>query len=398
MGRLTNPPETAGHHEDDVVYPETIPFVLFHVACLGLLWSGVTSASVVLCIALYVARMVAITAGYHRYFSHRSFKTSRVGQFVLGFLCQTSAQRGVIWWAAKHRAHHKYSDTSRDPHSPRHRGFLFAHVGWIFAPRAREADYGVVPDLTRYPELRWLDRQKYLPAIVLAVTTWLAAGWPGLFVGFFLSTVLLYHCSFAINSLAHVAGKQRYLTGDDSRNSWWLALLTMGEGWHNNHHHFQSSTRQGFRWWEIDVTYYVVKLLSLVGLTWDVREPPAAVVAGERRLGSAVTQRVARQLAESYPIEKIAERIRESWAHTVDFRELARVAQEARSRAEATLAELPIPHLPTLEELRTRARKMFRDTPSTEEIVQRSRALIIGAVSVELFDGHPGPPLLASSP
>jgi stearoyl-CoA desaturase (Delta-9 desaturase) len=375
------------YHEDDVVYPEAIPFLLFHLACLGAVWSGVTWSAVVLCIGLYAIRMCAITAGYHRYFSHRSFRTSRIGQFILAVLCQSSAQRGVIWWAAKHRAHHKYSDTELDPHSPRHRGFWFAHIGWIFSPPVREADYSLVPDLMRFPELRWLDRQKYLPAMALGVAVWFVAGWPGLFVGFFLSTVFLYHCSFAINSLAHLTGKQRYITGDDSRNSWWLALLTFGEGWHNNHHHFQSSLRQGFYWWEVDFTFYVVKLLSFVGLTWDLRSPPTAVVSGERRLGRGVTDKVARQLAQSFAPERIAEQIRATWTHTEAFQELSKLAREARSRAEMALAEWHLPHIPRVDELRERAREMFHDTRSMEEIVNRSREFIIQAVSTKLLDG-----------
>ena len=375
---------TRPQHEDDVVYPAAIPFLLFHLACIGIFWTGVTPSALVLCGALYAIRMFVVTAGYHRYFSHRSFNTSRAGQFVLAFLCQTSAQRGVIWWAAKHRAHHKYSDTSRDPHSPRHRGFWFAHVGWIFAPRVQEADYSFVPDLTRYPELRWLDGQKYLPAILLGAAVLMVAGWPGLFVGFFLSTVLVYHCTFAINSLAHLVGKQRYLTGDDSRNSWWLALLTFGEGWHNNHHHFQSSTRQGFYWWEIDLTYYVLRLLSFLGIVRELRTPPAEVIAGQRRLGRAVVDKVARQLAESFPIEKIADQVREAWAHTVHFERLVKLACEARSSAEAALAELHLPHVPTVEQLTARAREMFLDSPSLDEIVERSRELIIHSICARL--------------
>ncbi|MFQ5705211.1 MAG: acyl-CoA desaturase [Gemmatimonadales bacterium] len=378
-------------HEHDIVYPDAIPFLIIHLVCLGAFWSGVTPAALIICVFLYVTRMVAVTAGYHRYFSHRSFKTSRTGQFVLAVLAQTSAQRGAIWWAAKHRAHHKYSDTYLDPHSPRQRGFWFAHIGWIFAPRVREADYSTVPDLTKYPELVWLDRQKYLPVMVLGILTWTVAGWSGLFLGFFLSTVLLYHGSFAINSVAHLAGKQRYVTGDDSRNSWWLAVLTFGEGWHNNHHHYQSSTRQGFHWWQIDVTYYVIKLLSFVGLVWDLQEPPAAVVAGEQRLRRVVVDKVARQLAESFPLEKIADQIREAWNHSVHFEELANMARDARSHAEAAIAVLHMPHIPTVAELKERAHEMFLQSPSLDEIAERSRELMVQTVSAKLLD--PGPAL-----
>ena len=379
------------HEEHDVVYPSAWHFILVHLALVGILFTGVTGLALTLCVALYALRMFAVTAGYHRYFSHRSFKTSRVGQFVLAWLCQMSAQRGAVWWAAKHRLHHKYSDTPLDPHSPVLRGFWFAHVGWIFAPRAREADYSVVPDLTQYPELMWLNRRKYLPAVVLAVAVYLAAGWSGLFVGFFLSTVLLYHCTFFINSMAHVIGKQRYVTGDDSRNNWFLALITFGEGWHNNHHHYQSSTRQGFRWWEVDITYYLLKLLSLVGVVWDLRAPPAEVVANERRLARTVVDKVARQLAESFPLEDIAAQVREAWANSHRMEDLAERMREARTRAEAALSGLHMPEIPSVDELKERAREMFRDTPSLDAIVERSREFMIEAVSRHVVEGMPAP-------
>jgi stearoyl-CoA desaturase (delta-9 desaturase) len=377
---------------DDIVYPATIPFVLAHLACLGAIWSGVTTQAVLICLGLYVVRMVAVTAGYHRYFSHRSFRTSRLGQFVLAVMAQTSAQRGVVWWAAKHRAHHKYSDTPQDPHSPKHRGFFFAHVGWIFAPKTFVADYSKVPDLTQWPELMWLDRHKYVPPTVLGVLVWLVAGWPGLFVGFFASTVLLWHGSFAINSLAHVHGSQRYVTGDDSRNNWWLAVITMGEGWHNNHHHFQSSTRQGFYWWEVDITYYVLKLLALPRLVWDLQRPPRAVVQGERRLRRVVVEKVAHQLAWSFPIERISEQLRDAWANTPSLEQLKERARGARAQAEVLLAE--VPQIPSLDELRQRAQEMFVQTPSIDDIVNRAREIMLDTLSARVFNESPAAGML----
>jgi stearoyl-CoA desaturase (Delta-9 desaturase) len=268
---------TAAAHEDeahdDIIYPEAIPFILVHLACFLAFWSGVSTRALVLCIVLYVVRMFGITAGFHRYFSHRSYKTSRVGQFLLGWLCETSAQRGILWWAAKHRHHHRHSDTEEDVHSPRHRGFWYSHWGWIFSPKHEKTDLAAVPDWTRYPELLWLERHPYVPAFVLALSCWAFAGWSGLVVGFFWSTVLLYHGTFFINSLAHVVGRQRYLTGDDSRNNWWLAVITLGEGWHNNHHHYMSSANQGFYWWEIDISYSILVVLSWFGIVWDLRTP-----------------------------------------------------------------------------------------------------------------------------
>ncbi len=344
-------PAAAGQlSHDDIVYPEALPFVAVHLACLGIFITGVTRADLLICAALYLVRMFAVTAGYHRYFSHRSYRTSRWFQFVLAFLCQTSGQKGVLWWAAKHREHHRDSDTESDIHSPARSGFLFAHVGWIFSAGKGTADYRLVPDLTRYPELVWLDRHQNLPAVALAVAVGLAAGWSGLVTGFFVSTVLLYHGTFAINSLAHLVGRQRYLTGDDSRNNWLLALITLGEGWHNNHHHYQASTRQGFRWWEIDVTFYLLKLLSLIGLVSDLRSPPPEAVRGERKAPGPVIERVAGELAAS-------------------FRPQPGGGEQAS-------------RLPSLEELRQRARAMFPPSPSLDEIARRAHRLLEDALPV----------------
>lgn len=254
-----------------------IPFMLVHVAVLGTFWSGVTWQALVCCAVLYGVRMFGVTAGYHRYFSHRTFKTGRVQQFLLAFLAQTSSQKGVLWWAAHHRHHHKHSDTARDLHSPVVDGFWYAHMGWIYN-HTSETDLDKVRDLAKYPELLFLNRFWYMPPVLLGVGVWALLGWSGLFVGFVLSTVLLWHGTFFINSLAHVLGTRRYNTSDDSRNSMLLALITLGEGWHNNHHHYMGSARQGFRWWEIDVTYYILRLAAAVGLVWDIREPPERVL------------------------------------------------------------------------------------------------------------------------
>ncbi len=259
------------------------PFILSHLAVLGAIWSGVTWQSVVLCGILVIVRIWGITAGYHRYFSHRTYKTSRAMQFVLAFLAETSAQKGVLWWAAHHRVHHKLSDQPGDVHSPVQNGFLYAHMGWLF-DNTSETRWDKIRDFAKYPELRWLNKHWLVPPTMLAVFCFLVAGWPGLFIGFFLSTVLLWHDTFIINSLTHLWGKRRFDTTDDSRNNALTALLTLGEGWHNNHHYYQSSCRNGFYWYEIDVTYYVLKMMSWVGLVWDIREVPDHVLAEGRRL------------------------------------------------------------------------------------------------------------------
>ena len=258
------------------------PFALAHVAVLGAIWSGVTWQALVLCLALWVGRILAITAGYHRYFSHRTFKTSRVMQFLLAFFAETSSQKGVLWWAAHHRVHHKLSDQPGDVHSPIQNTFWYAHVGWLFDDTS-ETRWDKIRDFAKYPELRWLNKYWLVPPVLLAVTCTLVAGWPGLFIGFFLSTVLTWHTTFLINSATHVWGKKRFDTPDESRNNLFTALLTLGEGWHNNHHHYQSCCRNGFYWWEIDMTYYFIKALERVGLVWDVREPPEHVLEEGRR-------------------------------------------------------------------------------------------------------------------
>ena len=370
---------------DDIIYPGTLPFVLAHLACFGAIWTGVPAGAVALAAGLYVVRMIAVTAGYHRYFSHHSFKTSRVGQFVLALVAQSAAQRGVLWWAAKHRHHHRHSDTEQDVHSPRHRGFWYAHVGWIFHPQHHDTDYELVADLARYPELRWLDRHQYAPAFALGAGVWLAAGWPGLVVGFFWSTVALYHGSFMINSLAHVHGTRRYVTGDDSRNNFWLALFTMGEGWHNNHHAYQRSTRQGFRWWEVDVTFYVLTILSWVRVVWELGTPPPDLVRNERPLGRAMIEKVAFQLATSFPAEQLAHEIRATLSASPHFQELAARVREARGQMADWASHVHLPHLPSLDELRARAEAMYARTPSMDEIVARARELLTERVSLCLL-------------
>jgi stearoyl-CoA desaturase (delta-9 desaturase) len=219
--------------------------------------------------------MFAVTAGYHRYFAHRTFKTSRAFQFVLALLAMSSAQQGVLWWAAHHRNHHKYSDEPRDVHSPVQYGFWYSHMGWIGQNKATHVDR--IKDFAKYPELRFLDRFDLSVAVAWGAVLYLIGGTTALFWGHFVSLVLAWHITFFINSLAHVWGSKRYATGDESRNNGLLAVLTFGEGWHNNHHHYQRSARQGFYWWEVDISYYVLKVLEVLHLVWDVEGVPRHV-------------------------------------------------------------------------------------------------------------------------
>ena len=241
---------------------------------VGFSWKGL-----LLALGLYAVRMFGLTAGFHRYFAHRSFKTGRVFQFLLALLGTTAVQKGPLWWAGHHRTHHKYSDTPRDIHSARQHGFWWAHVKWIMVRRFEGTDWDRIKDFAAYPELRWLNRYFLVPPVLMAVGLVLIGGWSAFVWGFLVSTTLLWHGTFCVNSLAHLFGRRRYATSDDSRNSFLIALITMGEGWHNNHHHYMSSTRQGFFWWELDITHIVLTMFSWIGLVRDLHAPPAHVLA-----------------------------------------------------------------------------------------------------------------------
>ena len=262
----------------------SLPFLGVHGVCLAAFWTGVSGRALVLCFALYVIRMFGITAGYHRYFAHRSYRTSRAFQFALALIASTAEQKGPLWWAAHHRHHHQYSDQVEDAHSPGRRGFWWSHVGWFMSDWYHATPLEAIKDFSRYPELVWLNHYWVVPGIFLGAACFLAMGWQGLVVGFFVSTVLLYHGTFVINSLCHMIGSVRYKTTDTSRNSMILALITLGEGWHNNHHHYATSARMGFFWWEIDMSYYVLRALSIFGVVWDLKNPnPRVLEAGRTR-------------------------------------------------------------------------------------------------------------------
>ena len=268
-----------------------LPFLLLHLACLGVLWTGWSWTAVGVAAVLYAVRMFSITAFYHRYFSHRTFSTSRPVQFVFAVLGNSSVQRGPLWWAAHHREHHQNSDTEDDPHSPIRRGFWWSHVGWITSKHNFSTRLERVRDLSKFPELCFLDRYDTLvPLLMFGALYGLGellhlefpalgtSGWQ-LVVWGIISTCVLFHATFTINSLAHLWGTRRFQTDDHSRNNWFLAIVTFGEGWHNNHHHYQGSVRQGFRWWEYDFSYYALVVMSWLGLVWSLHPVPARVLS-----------------------------------------------------------------------------------------------------------------------
>jgi len=275
---------------DRILWLNSVPFLAVHAVALATPFLAPFEWKWgLLVLGSYYLRMFGITAGYHRYFSHRSFRTGRAFQFLLAFLGATATQKGVLWWAANHRDHHRHSDGPEDVHSPIQRGFYWSHVGWILSARHHETKLDRVKDLARYPELRWLDRWHAVPSVLFAVALLAIGGVPALLWGYFVSTVLLWHGTFFINSLAHVLGKRRYATGDESRNSMALALLTMGEGWHNNHHFYPGAASQGWFWWEVDASWYALRALSAVGLVQDLRTPPPHVRAARFRVAPAAS-------------------------------------------------------------------------------------------------------------
>lgn len=307
MQDVSSPPETSDNGQlapldipvEEMEFPDSkvqtffrsIPFAFMHVACIGVWWVGFSWVAFGVCLLMYAVRMFAITAFYHRYFSHKAFKTSRFCQFIFGVLGCSAVQRGPLWWASNHRHHHKFSDDENDMHSPRQHGFWYSHLGWFLTARACYTNLRLIPDLAKFPELRFLDRiDKIIPAMLGVATfflgmlvSWLwpesrTSAWQMLIWGFFISTVITYHITYLVNSLAHVVGSKRYPTKDDSRNNFWIALFTFGEGWHNNHHHYQASARQGFFWWEIDFSYYMLVVMSWFGLVWDLKQVPKRIL------------------------------------------------------------------------------------------------------------------------
>ena len=278
--------------EENRLLMASSPILFMHLAALGVFFTGFSWVAVAALALTYVTRVFALTAGFHRYFSHRSFKTSRVFQFLMASVGTSSAHLGPMWWAANHRHHHQHSDTEEDIHSPVTSGPFWAHIGWVMCRAYRGLRKDRVKDLHKYPELRFIERFHVLAPLSLIAAlyglgAWLEAAYPALGAtglqlvmwGFFLSTVLVYHVTFCVNSVTHMVGTKRFATSDESRNSFWVALLTFGEGWHNNHHRWPLSARQGMYWWEIDITYYLQRVLEKLGLIWDLKVYPKAIYA-----------------------------------------------------------------------------------------------------------------------
>jgi stearoyl-CoA desaturase (Delta-9 desaturase) len=330
---------------DRVDWVRVLPFVVLHLGCLAVIWTGASSFAVWTAVALYFIRMFAVTGVHHRYFSHKTYSTSRVGQFLLALFAGTTVQRGSLWWAYHHRHHHQHSDDPEDAHSPHVHGFWWSHIGWITSRRNFPTDYSKIKDLAKYPELVFLNRFDLIVPALFATALFLAGVAlekfaPGLHTngpqmlvgGFFISTTVLFHGTACINSMAHLIGKRRFKTDDDSRNSLLLSLITLGEGWHNNHHRYQSATRNGFYWWEIDPTYYGLKLLSWTGFIWGLKPVPASVLEEGERAEHAASIAAAQRAALVHP----------------EYSSLRRVVPTAAAIAVATVnaAHITLPRRP----------------------------------------------------
>ncbi len=286
-----------GQESYAIDWVRTAPFIGLHLMCFGIIWVGTSWIAVGVAALLYFLRMFSLTSFYHRYFSHRTFKTNRFWQFIFAAAGNSCVQRGPLWWAAHHRDHHRYSDKEGDIHSPVQHGFFWSHMGWVMGKSSKGSNKDNIKDFAKFPELRFLDRFHVLVPVLLAVGVYYLGVWlehaaphlgtngPQMLIwGFFVSTVVLFHGTCTINSLAHVIGKKRFPTGDESRNHFGLALITLGEGWHNNHHYYPASTRQGFYWWEVDISYYMLRVLAFLRIIKDLKSPPKRILEQGRAI------------------------------------------------------------------------------------------------------------------
>jgi stearoyl-CoA desaturase (delta-9 desaturase) len=377
-------PRPQRHHVRPVA---VFGFALVHVAAIaGIALVGLSWKGVLICLASYYLRMFAITAGFHRYFSHKAYRLSRVPQFLLALLGQTAAQKGVLWWASNHRHHHKYSDTPEDIHSPKQDGFWWSHIGWILSGKYDATDFTRIPDLAKFPELVWLDRNQYAATMLYGLLSFALFGWTGLVWGYFVATVLLWHGTFTINSVMHVFGRRVFPTTDTSRNSMIFALVTMGEGWHNNHHFYPSSAAQGFRWWQLDASFYLLWAGEKLGVVTSLRRAPTAAVIARLTSGAGAVASPA--LLASDAADALAARWEEIRSAASVAAHAALVELEAaRLRASARLENLQEDYAAAciragaaaeakLDELRTEIESTRRDLHETlQRLVEQAEGL-----------------------
>ncbi|WP_443029105.1 acyl-CoA desaturase [Spirulina sp. CS-785/01] len=250
---------------------------LVHIGALfALLPSNFSWEAVGLMVFLHwVTGGLGITLGWHRLVSHRSFKTPKWLEYLLVFFGALSCQGGVIHWVGLHRMHHLHSDTDPDPHDSS-KGFWWSHMGWMLYRIPGEEDIPrFTKDIWDDPVYRFLQNNFVPVQIVLGLVLYAIGGWPFIIWGIFARLVLVFHCTWFVNSATHMFGYRTFESNDKSRNCWWVALVTYGEGWHNNHHAHQYSARHGLKWWEVDLTWMVIRSLQTIGLAKDVKLIPA---------------------------------------------------------------------------------------------------------------------------
>jgi stearoyl-CoA desaturase (delta-9 desaturase) len=297
MTTLTTTPRPARNR---IAWPSLLWIGGIHVgALLAFMPAYFTWSALLVCLLMHWFNGgIGICLCYHRLLTHRSFATRpRWLEYVLTMIGCCASEGGPVGWVADHRRHHAHSDEELDVHTP-HQGFWWSHMLWWLTPEADTAhtpEYYArwAPDLARDPVLMWLDRWFFIFPIAEAALLYAVGGMPWLVWGFFVSCVLMLHSTWLVNSATHVWGYRSHKTRDDSTNLWWVALLTYGEGWHNNHHAYQTSARHGMRWWEVDMTYITIKLMSFVGLAYAIKVPkitPAPAAEAEADAGSVAAK------------------------------------------------------------------------------------------------------------
>jgi len=253
----------------------------------------------------HFTRAIGLTLIFHRYFAHRAFKMNRVARFVWAFIGTAAMQKGPLWWAGHHVNHHKFADRDGDPHSPMVSGVYYAHIGWFLHDTKYdkvEATNPVIRDFSKVPEIAWLEKWFFVPPAALALGLYFFGGMPSLVYGFCLPTMTLAHATFAINTVNHMFGSRRFETLDESRNNVLTAVFAAGEGWHNNHHRFQRAARNGFYWYEVDVTWYVIRAMAAVGLIWDIQPVPQRIYDEARAVKARRAAQSVPSIVESVPM------------------------------------------------------------------------------------------------
>jgi stearoyl-CoA desaturase (delta-9 desaturase) len=262
-------------------------------------------AFIALWAASHFLRAIGLTLAFHRYFAHRAFKMNRVARFVWAFIGTAAMQKGPLWWAGHHVNHHRFADREGDPHSPMVSGVYYAHIGWFLNDTkydSVEASNPVIRDFSKVPEIAWLEKYFFFPPLALAIGMFLIGGMPWLVWGFCLPTMTLAHATFAINTVNHMFGSRRFETVDESRNNPLTAFFAVGEGWHNNHHRYQRAARNGFYWWELDLTWYVIRAMAVLGIASDVQPVPARIYEEARVLRKRRAARALPSIIDSVPL------------------------------------------------------------------------------------------------